>query len=347
MQEINQIDFTITEEQADLINGFSSICWEKISVRERLEKQKKAVLSFIKKERLNDAIDLSITESIFDNARSCIDHFMNGDLASSIEALSSFYFTGMNYIRYFRLNEENIVGYRIRELEGKRKKYKRQEMFHIPFEKRYMVSNQRFSITGYPCLYIGSSIYGCWKEIKPEKEEKFSVIAIRNTQLVTTLDLRLRKVSAGPFNNKDFYRCIISWFCSYKEHKKDGVFKESYIFPQMMTAALVKTYKRLWSDTGISYALYPRGFIYSSSLSEDITWHNYVFPVESDNEKGLCPILESLFSYTDPVSYPWFKNLVIKDFRNCERNLFCKDASGIKSFTLLEEFLTQCGIVDK
>ncbi len=42
----------------------------------------------------------------------------------------------------------------------------RKEMFHIPFELRGMVAIQRYSIPGFPCLYLGSTLYGCWEELR-------------------------------------------------------------------------------------------------------------------------------------------------------------------------------------
>ncbi len=33
------------------------------------------------------------------------------------------------------------------------------EMSHIPFELNHLVSNERFSISGFPSLYMGSSVY--------------------------------------------------------------------------------------------------------------------------------------------------------------------------------------------
>lgn len=38
-------------------------------------------------------------------------------------------------------------------------------MFHIPFQMRTNVVNYRYSISGYPCFYIGSSILSCWEEM--------------------------------------------------------------------------------------------------------------------------------------------------------------------------------------
>ena len=36
--------------------------------------------------------------------------------------------------------------------------YEKNEMYHIPFDKNYLVGNERFSITGFPTLYLSSYI---------------------------------------------------------------------------------------------------------------------------------------------------------------------------------------------
>ena len=42
-------------------------------------------------------------------------------------------------------------------------------LFHIPFEKRHLVSSQRYSIPGYPILYLAGSLFTAWCEMdKPE-----------------------------------------------------------------------------------------------------------------------------------------------------------------------------------
>jgi len=45
------------------------------------------------------------------------------------------------------------------------------EMFHIPYDKRYLVGNQRFSLSGFPLLYLNSSIKGVLSELNIEKDE--------------------------------------------------------------------------------------------------------------------------------------------------------------------------------
>lgn len=55
--------------------------------------------------------------------------------------------------------------YRMRKIEDRRTNITYDEMFHIPLNKRRMVTTQRYSTPGYPCLYLGKSIYTCWEEM--------------------------------------------------------------------------------------------------------------------------------------------------------------------------------------
>ncbi|WP_418202896.1 hypothetical protein [Anaerotignum faecicola] len=46
----------------------------------------------------------------------------------------------------------------------------RKELFHIPFNKNYLVGTERYSMPGHPCLYLASQAELCWYECgKPEK----------------------------------------------------------------------------------------------------------------------------------------------------------------------------------
>ena len=53
--------------------------------------------------------------------------------------------------------------YRARKSSGTL--FTKDEMFHIPLEKRYLVSTQRYSYPGLPCLYLGSSYEVCCDEL--------------------------------------------------------------------------------------------------------------------------------------------------------------------------------------
>lgn len=52
-----------------------------------------------------------------------------------------------------------------------------ESFFHIPFEHRGKVSSQRFSIQGFPSLYLGKSVYICWEELnRPNINEFHSIM---------------------------------------------------------------------------------------------------------------------------------------------------------------------------
>ncbi|MBG7610701.1 hypothetical protein IU405_00375, partial [Polaribacter sp. BAL334] len=45
------------------------------------------------------------------------------------------------------------------------------DLFHIPYEKRHLIGNNRFSLSGFPCLYFGNKVYCCWEELNRPKIE--------------------------------------------------------------------------------------------------------------------------------------------------------------------------------
>ena len=330
MEELEKNQLFISASQAELVNRIPTLDNIDESIRERITHQKQAVLNLISQEEFYPFIDANVVSEIYDNAYSCVDFFLKGDIGSSVDVLYRLFFTGNNYLTYRRKNEGTIIGYRIRNTEHIRDLFSKEEMFHIPFDKRYKVSNQRFSISGYPCLYFSSSIKFCWRETHPKTENHFNAIALSNTKLITLIDLRQRWIAAGTISNIDFYCLLVSWLCSFAERHPDGAFKESYIIPQMMTAALVKSIRGGWRDNGISQAMHPRGFIFTSSHINDNgrrgskgrSFDNYVIPVETDAESGLCSALEGFFKYTEPISK-------YREARNLKRFLEANDASTI------------------
>ena len=63
--------------------------------------------------------------------------------------------------------------YRIRPIainEDNQFPLNRKELFHIPYNKNYLVRTERYSMPGHPCLYLASQAESCWYECgKPEK----------------------------------------------------------------------------------------------------------------------------------------------------------------------------------
>lgn len=132
------------------------------------------------------------------------------------------------------------------------------DMFHIPFNKRYLIKNQRFSLTGQPVVYIGNSVIDIAEEIEIEDAEqlKISVIKLPTDQL-KIYDLRsniyndfmeiivdnmLYKNPQHKYNKSYFFRTLLASVCSFqkKQELKGFSFCEEYVLPQIL-AQIVKT----------------------------------------------------------------------------------------------------------
>jgi hypothetical protein len=69
----------------------------------------------------------------------------------------------------------------------------RRDIFHVPFEKRRLVGNQRYSITGLPCLYLGSSLWICWEELGRPPLNSLWVSRFRVARPVNVLDFQFSR----------------------------------------------------------------------------------------------------------------------------------------------------------
>ena len=66
------------------------------------------------------------------------------------------------------------------------------DMFHIPFNKRYLIGNQRYSLTGQPLLYLGFSILDVLAELNCDFNEfdEVKLCTYKPNQNFRVLDLR-------------------------------------------------------------------------------------------------------------------------------------------------------------
>lgn len=87
--------------------------------------------------------------------------------------------------------------YRVRKSDSVLRE--RKDLFHIPFKLRHRVSAMRFSVSGLPCLYLGTSIFVCWQEMgKPDFDKLYisSFISNNDNSHVRILDLGYNLTSA-------------------------------------------------------------------------------------------------------------------------------------------------------
>lgn len=132
----------------------------------------------------------------------------------------------------------------------------KRDMFHVPYNKRYNLRNERFSLTGQPILYLGNSIADIVEELDIDLNDKdaqqclkVSSFEIKDGEKRNKIfDLRcnigrdMKNVKKSSFTEEKFYRNILASICSFQKRKElEGyAFKEEYVIPQMLAQILKK-----------------------------------------------------------------------------------------------------------
>lgn len=142
-------------------------------------------------------------------------------------------------------NESSIQFYRARTSDTYTK-YSRLEMLHVPFSKRQYVSNERFSISGFPCLYLGSSSYCCWLELGTPEPQHFNVSYVEVNEENDILNLTM---NAADFeycvdleaSEKQLTTAFKLWLLciatSFNVKEKGRIFKSEYVISQQIMLA--------------------------------------------------------------------------------------------------------------
>jgi len=182
------------------------------------------------------------------------------------------------------------------------------DMFHIPYDKRNKIGNQRYSVSGMPCLYLASSSYVCWEELGRVDFQSCNFCGYTNKTEVPFYDFAL---PSAITQLSDIKRVCIILACSLSA-VRESLFKEEYILPQCLLQALILKHhyfhldKRLFGIRYLSvHALNGDADCFSIDLGEE-KWidrlYNYVFPAASSNKTGYNKLLQDLFVQTDTVA---------------------------------------------
>lgn len=213
--------------------------------------------------------------------------------------------TFKTYIADLAINHE-AIGIRLYKARKPESYYPftNDEMFHIPYDKRKKVGNQRFSISGLPCLYLGSSTYVCWEEMERNDFTYCNFCGFTNNKIMDVYDLSLPLMIS---NLEDIKRICIILACSLSA-KREELFKVEYVLPQCLLQALLLRHHFYHRDK----KLFGIKYISSHALNGDAdcfkidfgdnNWVkrfiNYVFPASSAEESGFNSELKALFKQT-------------------------------------------------
>lgn len=141
------------------------------------------------------------------------------------------------------------------------------DMFHIPFNRRFLIGNQRYSLVGQPILYLATSPYCVFKELDTTKDIKISsfrlayekdsektlnffnnsnnlnnLIEKKNTEFTTLkIDSLIHKDIDTTIIKRTFFQFILYCCCSFtKKNFTNSYFCEEYVLPQIL-AQIIKS----------------------------------------------------------------------------------------------------------
>ena len=172
----------------------------------------------------------------------------------------------------------------------------RKELFHIPTTMRHLVKTERYSMPGYPCLYLASQAELCWYEcgtpeqftiVKfdiPQDEENYLKFIDFSEKLMP-----LKYSFISWFHSDKDRQSVSNYFlkhictyplraaCSVVTKYPNAVFKEEYIIPQLLLQ---------W----VAHDDYFDGIRYESCSSHEevksMDGHNIVLVSKSFDEDG-------------------------------------------------------------
>ncbi|EQB9567314.1 hypothetical protein ACYY64_004425 [Escherichia coli] len=312
----------------DLITDFSAKCEKfKDCLKEYIENNNDDILARRVKSRLK------VIESVQEGIINCLECFLSGDIKSAYDSFEEMLEPDFvsRHIKNICIPLSEKCGnnkrlFRVRKSE--RPLSTRKDIFHIPFNQRHLVSAQRYSVAGLPCLYLGTSLYICWREMdKPDFDKLYISSFTTNSENNESLLLDF---------SADFLYKTKLFFTSKKEHSSakelSSVTMLSYLalWPLIIACNYLKKHS---NASFIQEYIIPN--LLMQWISRDINDYNIVgiayrstkLPANADSERGVnvvlppkiryedmkvnefCPELSGLFHCTPPVSWQVLKTL--------------------------------------
>ena len=169
------------------------------------------------------------------------------------------------------------------------------ELFHTPFELRNSCGSYRYSILGYPSLYLAGSIETALAESRIV-DKQYSVMIFRSNEILQCIDLSLPSRELLFWERYSlvlFYPLIFA--CGLKVKEESKPFKPEYVIPQLFFQVVSECSNLM----GVSY---------TSTRMENPDYRNgkqrnFVLKVpKADKAKGQSLELAGKFKCTMPVS---------------------------------------------
>lgn len=211
-----------------------------------------------------------------------------------------------NYLLYDKIEvDSNFYRLRVKELNYPLSK---SELFHVPFHLRHLIGTQRYSITGFPCLYLANSVYVAWEEMRRPKLNDIQAVRLKNVETIEYIDLTTDIYTKGfdvsTVDDSFLAQQLVVWplkaICSIKVLEDHASFKPEYIIPQLLLQWLRDEQKQdaiKFSSTHINL----------NNKNSKGTFYNLVIPVKTNKDNDYCDNLNNMFTMTDVVSWQLYQ----------------------------------------
>ena len=250
----------------------------------------------------------SLISQLIDAINEAVDLHYQGKL---YESYNSFYNVLKNQLIYDKLLIMNYIPskymFRLRKVSNKDNYENKYSIFHLPFDLRGKVAQQRYSISGFPSLYLGEDVFVCCKELEVDLSRRSdyigSVFALKGALKVfqflriEQFNDRYVKTYEGHNRNNIIYDYFLTFpliiACSFRVKDAYASFKPEYIIPQMLLSFIRQ-------DSKIDGILYSSTKVDYSELKNEHPY-NLVLPVKNIDSVGYCDTLESYFNWCSPI----------------------------------------------
>ena len=289
----------------------------------------------------------------------------NGFIKESYDkAYSLFNLMTPYFLSRFSWKKNDGWFYRIRQGDfriksGECSKAKKADLFHIKCNSRNLIGAYRYSVSGFPCLYLSSGKELCWFECgmprqfsycqmiideKGENALKLIDFSNRPVDLLSSVHVWLLNAEKDEAEKQKIYSYFMNYIityplaaaCSVKVKDRGNRFVEEYVIPQMFMQ---------WIRESDKFD----GVRYKSSLNSNLVQGmgavNIALPVKKFRDDGLCEMLTSKITISDigylDVSKEFEKYKVqlgeIEDFKNeLWSDLLNSDIQGDYEWRLIE-----------
>lgn len=214
------------------------------SYYDSLEKRLSSYIRYLRNSIFNERLDKEdFTEfiSIKKDIMQVLNFYLSGQSGEAYKKLEEVLNNISNdWAKFgYSLDKENAF---IRIRSTKERLNKRTDMFHVPFDKRHVITKQRYSIEGFPCLYLAGCAYTAWLELDMPEFGTIWASSFRPIKKMKVLDLSYTlnylENKINEFNTCDLKYLLRLYFIviatSFRVKYPQASFHEEYIISGLL-----------------------------------------------------------------------------------------------------------------